>query len=153
MTPAYAAKLGLITRKTSVEAQKIDGSPLKIYGMTSPRFLLQDSLGRVRFFETTFLLSDTSMEVILGIFFLALSNADFQFSAEELTWRSYTVAEALPYTSWVKPIDKREFAKAALDKNSEIFVGHVIALEIPTMMPIHFSKVSQIQDDFTLAVL
>ncbi len=76
MTPAYAAKLGLITRKTSVGAQKIDGSPLETHGITSAKFSLQDSLGRVRFFEETFLLADTSMEVVLGMPFLSLSNVD-----------------------------------------------------------------------------
>ncbi len=85
MTPAYATKLGLTARKTSVRAQKIDGSPLETYGMVTASFLLQDSLERVRFFEETFLLADTSMEVVLGMPFLALSNADFQFGTEKLT--------------------------------------------------------------------
>ncbi len=40
MTPAYAAKLGLTTRKTGVGAQKIDGSPLETHGMTSAKFSL-----------------------------------------------------------------------------------------------------------------
>ncbi len=43
MTLAYAAKLGLITQKTSVKAQKIDGLPLKTHGMTSARFSIQNS--------------------------------------------------------------------------------------------------------------
>ncbi len=38
MTPAYATKLGLTTRKTSIRAQKIDGSPLKTYDKVSARF-------------------------------------------------------------------------------------------------------------------
>ena len=33
MSPAYAKKLGLKTRKTNVKAQKIDGSALEIFGM------------------------------------------------------------------------------------------------------------------------
>ncbi len=40
MTPAYATKLGLTTRKTSVGAQKIDGSPLETYGMVTASFSL-----------------------------------------------------------------------------------------------------------------
>ncbi len=79
--------------------------------------------------------------------FLALSNADFQFGVEELTWRSYTAAEALPTTNWVELIDKREFAKAALDGNSKTFVVHVATLEISTTMPIHPSRASQLWDD------
>ncbi len=40
MTPAYVAKLGLTTRKTSVGALEIDGSPLKTHGMTLAKFSL-----------------------------------------------------------------------------------------------------------------
>ncbi len=81
------------------------------------------------------------MEVVLGMLFLAFINADFQFSTEKLTWRTYTAAEALPTTSWVKFINKREFARAALDKNSETFVVHVSVLEATT---IHLSRAAQI---------
>ncbi len=80
------------------------------------------------------------MEVVLGMLFLTFSNADFQFSAEKLTWSSYTAAEALPTTNWVKLINKREFAKTALDRNSKTFVMHVTTLEIPTVMPIYPSR-------------
>ncbi len=47
MTPAYAKKLGLTTWKTSVGAQKIDGSQLETYSMVSASYSLQDSLGRL----------------------------------------------------------------------------------------------------------
>ncbi len=80
MTPAYAAELGLTAQKTSVGGQKIDGSPLETYGMASASFSLEDSLGRVRFFEETFLLTDTSIEVVLEMPFLSLSNADVKFA-------------------------------------------------------------------------
>ncbi len=40
MTPAYAAELGLTTRKSSVGAQKIDGSSLETYGMVTASFSL-----------------------------------------------------------------------------------------------------------------
>ncbi len=40
MAPAYAAKLGLTTRKISVGAQKIDSLPLKTHSMASARFSL-----------------------------------------------------------------------------------------------------------------
>ncbi len=136
MIPAYATKLGLTTGKTSVGVQKIDDSPLETYGMTSARFWIQDSLGKFRFFEETFLLADTSIEIVLGIPFFSLSNADVEFvELGKLTWRIYIAAEALPTTSWVELIDKREFARAALDKNSETFVIHVSALEATTIYP------------------
>ncbi len=58
------------------------------------------------------------MEVVLEMHFLALSNADFQFSAEKFTWRTYIAVEALPTISRVELINKKEFARAALDENS-----------------------------------
>ena len=85
MTPAFAAKLGLSTRPTGVGAWKIDGSSLAMYGMAVTAFSIQDSLKKVRFYEETFLLADTSMKVVPGMSFLAFSNSDIQFKAERLT--------------------------------------------------------------------
>ena len=68
--------------------------------------------------------------------FLTLSNADVQFVEKELTWRSYTIAKALPTTKRVELIDKKEFAKAALDKNFETFVIHIASLNlVPEIHP------------------
>ncbi len=112
--------------------------------MTSAKFLLQDSLGRVRFFEKTFLLADTNIEVVLGMAFLSFSNADVKFAElEKLTWRSYAATEALPTTSRVKLIDKRKFAKVAIDENFETFVVHMSALDV-VELSIHPSKAAQI---------
>ncbi len=145
MTPAYATELGLTTRKTSVGAQKIDGALLETYGMVSAGFPLSNSKGRVRFFEETFLLANTCMEVVLGMPFLDLSNANFQFGAEELTWRTYTVTEALPTSSRVELIDKKEFAKTALDQNSETFVMHVATLEATIIHPSRAAQIATLQ--------
>ncbi len=141
MTPANAVELGLTIWKTSVGAQKIDGLPLETYGMASTSFLLQDSLERIRFFKENFLLADTSIKVVLGMIFLAFSNANFQFSAKELIWTTFTIAEALAITSQVELIDKREFAKAALDENSKTFVIYVSVLDLTELL-IHPSQVA-----------
>ena len=119
MTPTYAAKLGLTTHKTDVDAQRIDGSALVTYEMVIAGFSVQNKLGKVRFFEETFLLADTSMAVVLGMPFLTFSNADMWFARKELEWRSYTTAEALPTANRVELIDKREVSAAALDGNEE----------------------------------
>ena len=47
MTPAYAEKLGLTTRKTDVSAQKIDSSTLVTYEMVIPGLSVQDRLGKI----------------------------------------------------------------------------------------------------------
>ncbi len=142
MIPAYSAELDFITQKTNIGAEKIDGLSLQTYGMASASFSLQNSLGKIWFFEETFLLADTSIEVVLGMPFLAFSNANFQFGAEKLIWRSYTAAEALLTTSRVEFMDKMEFAKAALYENLETFVVHVSALAI-AKPSIHPSRVAQ----------
>ena len=102
---------------------------------------MEDKLGRTRYFQETFLLADISMEVVLGMPFLTLSNADIQFAEKELTWRSYTAAEALPTTKRVEIIDKKEFARAALDEHVEAFVVHVTSL---STMAIHPAREAQI---------
>ena len=82
--------------------------------------------------------------MILGMSFLSLSNANIEFAGlGKLTWRSYMAAEAIPTTNWVELINKKKFAKAALNENSETFVIYVAALEVPTTMLIHPSRALQ----------
>ena len=144
MTPAYAKKLGLRTWKTDVGAQKIDGSSLDTFEMVIVGFQVIDKLGRAWFFQETFLLADTTMEVVLRMPFLTLSNADIQFAKKELTQRIYTTKDALPTTQRVELIDKKEFAKAALDENIEAFVIHVSSLSLGSKMTIHPAREDQI---------
>ena len=76
ITPDYAANLGFIVKVTNVCTQKIDRSSLATYSMIIATFQVVDKLGRSWFFQKTFLLSDISMEVVLGMHFLTLNNAD-----------------------------------------------------------------------------
>ena len=69
------------------------------------------------------------MDIVLEMSFLSLSFMDRQFDTGNLTWRTYSIVEALPTTRQVEFIDKHKFARAALDKNVETFVIHVAALE------------------------
>ncbi len=74
---------------------------------------------------------------------LSLSNADVEFAElGKLTWRTYTAVEALPTTSRVELIDKREFARTALDKNSETFVVYVSVLEATTIHPCRAAQIA-----------
>ncbi len=84
------------------------------------------------------------MEVVLEMPFLSLSNADIKFAElGKLIWRSYTAAEALLTTSRVELIDKKKFAKAAMDENSETFVVHMSALDVAESS-IYLSRAAQI---------
>ncbi len=80
MILAYVVELGFTTRKTNIGAQKIDGLPLGTNNMTSTEFSLQNNQKKVRFFEKTFLLANTSIEVVLGMLFLSFSNTDIKFA-------------------------------------------------------------------------
>lgn len=142
MTLAYTAKLGLKHRPTNIGTQKIESSALKTYGMASASFSLQDILKMIKFFEKTFLLANTSIEIVLGMLFFSLRKTDFEFEIREFIWRSYIVAEALSTISRVKLIDKREFAKTALNEKLETFVIYLAALEVDLL--IHPSQVAQI---------
>ena len=129
ISPAYAKRLGLKTRKTNVRVQKIDGSALEIFGMVITDFQVEDKGGRPRFFQKTFLVTDIKFEVVLEMLFLKISNADVVFGKETLTWKSYTINEALPTTEWVQLVDPKEFVIAALDVDSEAFIVHMAIRE------------------------
>ena len=147
MTPAYAKQLGLQVQKTDIRAQKIDNLLLRTFRMVIAGFQVEDKLDRAHFFQESFLVANISMKVVLGMPFLTFSNVDIQFAKKELTWRSYTVAEALPTTKWVDLIDKKEFAKGVLDEEFKTFVVHVALLEIlsrSTKMKMHPSQAAQI---------
>ena len=129
ISPAYAKKLGFKTRKTNVRAQKINGSALETFGMVIADFQLEDKGGRPRFFQETFLVTDTKFEVILGISFLKLSNADVLFSEGTLKWKFYTTIEALPTTKQIQLVDPKEFIIAALDADSKTFIVYMAIWE------------------------
>ena len=76
MILVYASELGLRVHQTNVEAQKIDGSTLETFGIVLASFQVEDKLERAWYFKETFLLTNISMEVVLGISFLTFSNAD-----------------------------------------------------------------------------
>ena len=52
--------------------------------MVIAAFQVKDKFGRARFFQETFLLADTRMEVVLKMPFLTLNNANIQFAEKEL---------------------------------------------------------------------
>ena len=144
MTPTFIAKLGLVTQKIDVGVQKIDDSPLVTQEMVLVDFSVQDKLGKVQFFEETFLLVDTSMELILGILFPTFSNANLQFVEKELKKRNYTTAEILPITKRVELINKKEFAAVALEENAKTFVVYVPTLSAAPTMQVHLLRQAQV---------
>lgn len=102
---------------------------MKTYKMVIARFSIQDKTCKFRFFEETFLLANTSMDVILGMSFLVLSNANILFNTESFISRIYSAADSLPTAKYIKFINRHKFTKDALNKNSKTFVVYIIALE------------------------
>ncbi len=84
MSQAFAQQLGLKIHKTNIGAQKIDGTILEAYKIVVSTFSVSDKDGRERFFEESFLLADVKPNIVLGIPFLTMSNADVDFQARDL---------------------------------------------------------------------
>lgn len=47
-------------------------------------FFILNQDGRERFFEESFLFADIKLDIVLGIFFLTISNANVNFQARNL---------------------------------------------------------------------
>ena len=144
MNLAYATKLGLCTRKINVGVQKINRSYLDIFRIVIADCSVKDKLGRVRFFQETFLLANIGLEVVLGMLFLTLSKEDIRYVERELVQRTYTADEALLITRRVEIIDKKKFAAAALNEDNETFVVHLALLAEPTTMLIYSSRQAKV---------
>ncbi len=140
MSQAFAQQLGLKICKTNVEAQKIDGTTLETYGMVVFTVSVLDQDGREKFFEESFLLADVKLNIVLGISFLIISNANIDFQAQDLQWKSYTTRDVLLTTRRVKLIGKKKFVIATFDLEYEAFVVHVVALSIDSGDEVHPSR-------------
>ena len=97
--------------------------------MVIAEFQVEDKSNRPRFFQQTFLVTNTKFKVILGMLFLKISTADVSFGKKTLTWRTYTTNKALPTTERVQIVDLKEFVIVALDVDNETFVMHVAIRE------------------------
>ena len=128
---AFTERLDLVVRAINVGAQKIDGTTLETYGMVVAAFSVIDQANRIRFFEKTFLVANVSPDMVFGMPFFTLSDADIDFPKKKLWWRLYTIKEALSTTKQVKLVGKKEFAAAGFDPGYETFVVHVASLESP----------------------
>lgn len=84
ITPVYTKQLSLQLQKTNDRAQKIDEFNLATYGITIAAFQISDKLGTTFFFQEIFLSTDTSINIILEIFFLSLNNPNILFANWEL---------------------------------------------------------------------
>ena len=128
--PTFVKELGLSIRPTDVRAQKIDNTTLDTYGMVVAAFSVTDKANQVRFFKKTFLVANVSPEVVFGMHFFTLSNANIDFLDRDLRWRTYTTKEVLPTTRRVELVGKKKFVVAMLDSKYETFVVHIASLNL-----------------------
>ena len=91
----YAWKLGFKIKKTNIKAQKINGSIVEIFKIGIANFLVEDKIGRLKFFQKPFLVANTKFEVILRILFLKISNTNMLFNEITFTKKSYITKKAL----------------------------------------------------------
>ena len=80
--------------------------------------MLQDKLGKVWFFQKTFLLADTNL--VLGMPFFTLSSA---LAEGQLFWRTYTAADTL----LVKGSVRKRFASSGTLYPATLYLHHLDA--------------------------
>lgn len=69
--------------------------------------------------------------MVLKMPFFFFSNIDIKFiELKKLTWTIYTTAQTLSTTNQVKIIDKKKFARVAIDKNFKTFIVHMSVLQV-----------------------
>ena len=125
MNSDYVRKLGLNIWSINVRAQKIDSSTLETLKMLVTDFLVEHKVSRPKFFEETFLVANTKFELILRMFLLKMSNANESFGEKTLTWKFYTINQALLTMKQVQIVNPKDFVIAALDAGSKTFIIHV----------------------------
>lgn len=75
----FGIKLKLSIMPTNIRAQKIDGITLNTFKMIVAAFFMTDKINQVSFFKKTFLVTNVSLEIIIGILFLTLSDTNIDF--------------------------------------------------------------------------
>lgn len=80
----YAQKLCFYIQKPSIEVQKIDGFVLVTFKIVIVNSQIEDKLGRPRFFQKFFLVTNINFAVILKILFLKISNVNMLFNKKTL---------------------------------------------------------------------
>lgn len=99
---SFAKKLSIYIWQTKISTQKINISNIKIFRIVIASFLIEYKRRKSQFFEKIFLLANISINIVLKIFFLTLSNMEINFMNWKLNWRLYIIIKAFPTIKWVK---------------------------------------------------
>lgn len=107
MTSVFVKQLVLLFPQTNMRARKINCLSLEIFKIVIVIIQVVDKVSRAWFFEKILLWTEISMELVVDMFFLALSNMDIQLLEKKLVWKTYTAIEVLFTTKRVELIDKK----------------------------------------------
>lgn len=127
----FAKKLGLIIHPTNINIQKIDNTIFKTYKMIVAAFSIINQAKRVKFFKKTFLVVNISPNVVFGMLFFTLNNANVNFAKKEFWQRFYTIEKAFPIIKQVQLIRKKKFTAFIFDLRNKTFIINVIFLNSP----------------------
>ena len=78
-TQPIIKKLGLPIKSINVKVQKIVDATLDTYEIVVIAFLLTNKTNELKFIEKTFMMANICLEVVFGMFFLILSDANVKF--------------------------------------------------------------------------
>ena len=84
MSQVFAYQLGLAIQKTSVRAQKIDGTTLETYRIVVSNFFESDKDNKERIVVKSVLLADVKLKIVFEMPFLTISNANIDIQARNL---------------------------------------------------------------------
>ncbi len=118
--------------------------------MVVSSFFVSDKDVRERFFEENFLLADVKPNIVLGMLFLTINNADVDFQARNLQERFYTTGNVLSTSKQVELIGNKEFVVAALNSKHEAFVVHIVAFNIDSgdeVYPLRKAQIAHLKAD------
>ncbi len=112
--------------------------------MVVSTFSVSDKDGKEEYFKKNCLLVNVKPDIVLEIPYMTMSNADVDFQARNLQWRSYTTRDILSTTRRVELIGKKEFVVTSFDLEHEAFVVQVVTPSVDSSVEIYPSKRAQI---------
>ena len=80
--------------------------------------------------------------MVLRMTFLILNNANIKFAQKKSIWRSYIIVKALSTIKQMEIINKKNFAKLALDEHNETFITHVTFLLMMAIYPVKKAQIT-----------
>ena len=86
---------------------------------------MENKVSRPRFFQKTFLMTNTKYEMILVMLLVKISNTDMSFGEKTLMQKSYITNKLLLTFKHVQIVNLKKFVIAVLDANNKMFVVHM----------------------------